>query len=344
MKKLLLFITALLYAGAIFAQTDCSDLFISEYVEGWNNNKGLEIYNPTSAPIVVDNQYRIIRWSNGSSLSNEDIQYVVYPMGTIDAFKVMVIIQDTIPAGQDTMVWAGLKKKATWLAPYAYGTTPPTPGGNCIFWNGDDAISLQKKQPNNTWKDIDIFGEIGVRPSNWQGPPNYNPSGAWTDTKPYVTGTGAYLTKSKTLVRKHGIKHGVDIATMITYGNTSTGGIPNSFYALLEYDSLPANFFDSLGFHTCDCKNSSGIGSETIGQHVAITPNPVTNSQFTVQAAQPVASVEVVSILGQSVFFRDFGSRQLEVNVLLDNLQEGVYLVRVKFGDNQSVIKKIIVQ
>ena len=236
------------------AQTDCSDIFMSEYVEGWNNNKGLELYNPTSAPITLDNMYRVIRWSNGSSSSDQDIQYVVYPMGTINPYEVMVIIQDTIPAGQDTMVWAGLKKKATWLAPYAYNTTPPTPGGNCIFWNGDDAVSLQKKQLNGTWKDIDIFGDIGVRPSNWQGPPNYTPSGAWTDTKPYVTGTGIYLTKSKTLVRKHGIKHGVDLATMITYGNTSTGGVPNSFYALLEYDTLPANFFDSLGAHWCDCK------------------------------------------------------------------------------------------
>ena len=249
MKKLVLFIAALLSSGALFAQTDCSDLFISEYVEGWNNNKGLELYNPTSAPIVLDNVYRIIRWSNGSTLSDQDIQYVVYPIGTINRYEAFVIIQDTIPAGQDTMVWQGLRKHADWLAPYAYGTTPPTPGGNCIFWNGDDAISLQKKQPNGTWKDIDIFGEIGVRPSNWQGPPNYNPSGAWTDTKPYVIGTGKYLTKSKTLIRKHAIKRGVDRSVMIHYGDSSTGDVPNSFYALLEYDSMPANFFDSLGFH-----------------------------------------------------------------------------------------------
>jgi Secretion system C-terminal sorting domain len=344
MKKLLLFFASVLSAGSLLAQTDCSDIFISEYVEGWNNNKSLELYNPTGAPITLDNVYRIIRWSNGSSIADQDIQYVVDLPGTIDPYKVMVIIQDTIPAGQDTMVWPELRKKATWLAPFAYGTVPPTPGGNCVFWNGDDAISLQKKQTNGTWKDIDIFGEIGIRPSNWQGPPNYTPPGAWTDTKPYIIGTGKYLTENKTLVRKHTIKHGVDRIAMSHYGDSTTGGVPNSFYALLEYDSLAANTFDSLGQHWCDCKNAQAIGHLQQTNTVVILPNPITNNQFTVQSSLPIASIEVFSVVGQSVYFRDFSIRQREVRVLLNNLPIGVYLVNVTYSYNQSVVKKIILQ
>ncbi len=34
-------------------QTNCSDLFISEYVEGWFNNKALELYNPTSVMSTI---------------------------------------------------------------------------------------------------------------------------------------------------------------------------------------------------------------------------------------------------------------------------------------------------
>jgi hypothetical protein len=340
MKKLVLFFTALLSAGVIFAQTDCADLFISEYVEGWNNNKSIELYNPTGSTITLDNVYRLIRWSNGATNSDQDMQYVLPIPGTIAAYGVMVIIQDTIPEGQDTMVWPALRKKATWLAPYAYNTTPPTQGGNVVFWNGDDAISLQKKQTNGTWVDIDIFGEIGVKPKAG----GTGTLGAWTDTRPYWTGVGRYMTLNKTLIRKHTVKHGVDRQTMIHYGDSMTGNDPNSFNAKLEYDSLPGNTFDSLGQHRCDCKGSSGIGKLIQDQSVVILPNPVTNNQFTIQAKMPVSSVSVISIVGQTVYSQEYNLRQMDVKVVLNNLPDGVYLVKVKFGDNQSTIKKIIVQ
>lgn len=338
MKKLVLFFSAILSAGALFAQTDCSDLFISEYVEGWYNNKALELYNPTNAAIVLDNNYQLIRWSNGGTTWNEDPLYVLPLAGTIAPYQVMVMIQDTTKPGQDTMIWPSLRKKATWLAPYDYGGT--TPGGNVVFWNGDDAVSLQKKQSDQSWKDIDIFGEIGVRPLDWQG----GTSGAWTDTKPYWKGTGAYLTKDQTLIRKRTVKFGIDRVAMSHYGDESTGGFPNSFYAFAEYDSMPANFFDSLGFHRCDCKHSSGIGKLTNDHSVVLLPNPVTNNQFTVQASTPVSSVEVVSIVGQPVYYDDFAIRQRDIRIVLDNMPEGVYLVKVKFSDGQSVIRKIIIQ
>lgn len=340
MKKRLLFFIALLPALFSNAQTDCSDIFMSEYVEGWNNNKSLELYNPTNAPIVLDNVYRLIRFSNGSTTSDQDPLYTLPLPGTIGPYETWVIIQDTTKPGQDTMVWPPLRKKADWCAPYDYGGT--TQGGNCVFWNGDDAISLQKKQTNGTWKDIDIFGEIGVRPKNWQG--TYTPAGAWTDTKPYILGTGRYLTKSKTLVRKHTVKYGVDRVTMSHYGDSLTGGIPNSFYALKEYDSLPANFFDSLGTHWCDCKTSSAVNELQHANKVTIQPNPVTNGQFRVLSSSIVTSVEILSVVGQSVFFRNYASRLREVYVHFSDLPTGVYLVKVVNTDNQAVIKKIIIQ
>jgi hypothetical protein len=339
MKKHLLFIAALLSAGSVFAQTDCTDLFISEYVEGWYNNKALELYNPTNAAITLDNNYRLIRYSNGSSTSDQNPLYALPLVGTIAPYQVMVMVQDTTKPGQDTMIYPELRKKATWLAPYDYDGT--TPGGNVVFWNGDDAVSLQKIQTGDTWKDIDIFGEIGVRPLDWQG----GTTGAWTDTPPYWRGTGAYLTKDQTLVRKKTIKHGIDKVAMSHYGDTQTGGFPNSFNAFAEYDSLPVNFFDSLGFHRCDCKNSAGIGKTGAVQNYRITPNPVTNGQFTVQANLPFESVEVVSIVGVVVCSREFPLMDRDARIVLNDVPEGVYLVRVRFGDNQQpVIKKIIIQ
>ncbi len=339
MKKRLLFLLALLPAFFGTAQTNCSEIFMSEYVEGWNNNKSVELYNPTNTAITLDNLYRLIRWSNGSTTSDLDPLYTLPLTGTIGPFMTWVIIQDTTKPGQDTMVWAELRAKADWLAPYDYGGT--TPGGNCVFWNGDDAISLQKFI-NNAWKDIDIFGEIGVRPTNWQG--TYSPAGAWTDTKPYILGTGRYLTNSKTLVRKHTVKYGIDRIAMSHYGDSTTGGIPNSFYALKEYDSLPANFFDSLGSHWCDCKTSQAVNEIQHSNRVTIKPNPVTNNEFRVISSLPVTSVELLSVVGQSVFFRNYSSRLREVTVQIDDLSTGVYLVKIVNSENQATIKKIIIQ
>ena len=39
------------FIGTFSMAQDCSELFISEYAEGWSNNKAIEIYNPTGADI-----------------------------------------------------------------------------------------------------------------------------------------------------------------------------------------------------------------------------------------------------------------------------------------------------
>jgi len=95
MKKLYLFIIVMVIAGMMHAQ-ECSDLLISEYVEGWNNNKAIEIYNPTPNVIVFTDNYRLIRWSNGSTIADQDIQYVLPLVGEIQPYEVAVIIREGI--------------------------------------------------------------------------------------------------------------------------------------------------------------------------------------------------------------------------------------------------------
>ena len=50
----------------------CSELFISEYIEGSGYNKAIEIYNPTSATINLSN-YSIETYTNGSSTSSNSV-------------------------------------------------------------------------------------------------------------------------------------------------------------------------------------------------------------------------------------------------------------------------------
>ncbi|MBE9491512.1 MAG: lamin tail domain-containing protein [Bacteroidetes bacterium] len=330
MKKLILLVITIFVTVLLFAQ-DCSDIIISEYVEGWSNNKAIELYNPTPDPITLNPDYRLIRWSNGSEVADQDIKYVLPLEGTIDPYDVMVIIQDTTFPGQDSMIYLELRNKADWLAPADYEAG--TQGCRVVFWNGDDAISIQKFDGQN-WIDIDIFGEIGVRPLNWQG--TTSPTGAWDDTPPYADGQGAYLTKDQTLVRHSDVLHGVDRQTMNGYG-------PNSFYAFAEYDSLPVNFFDSLGSHRCNCKPAS-VGEIMKEVEVKFYPNPVSQQKFTVLASADIMAVEVINIVGQSVYYRENTHGNREMKVELGDVKCGMYLVKIYLTNEQYLLKKIIVK
>ena len=83
------FITLLLITICFnFSQAQCTDLFISEYVEGWSNNKALEIYNPTANEIDLS-AYSVSRYSNGGTTpSTTQLE------GTIQPFDVFVLCLD----------------------------------------------------------------------------------------------------------------------------------------------------------------------------------------------------------------------------------------------------------
>ena len=90
MKKILLSLTAILTIS-INAQ-DCSDLFISEYVEGPGNNNAIEIYNPTNGTIDLQG-YIINRYSNGSSSGPEAWQLGgSISSGDISFFRIKPIV------------------------------------------------------------------------------------------------------------------------------------------------------------------------------------------------------------------------------------------------------------
>ena len=110
MKRTLLFFGTIM-ATLSYAQ-DCSDLFISEYVEGWSNNKALEIYNPTASPIDLS-QYMVIRYSNGNTTATA--ANAIQLIGTIEAYSThvgVIDLQDPNGTGQTAPVWDSLAARA----------------------------------------------------------------------------------------------------------------------------------------------------------------------------------------------------------------------------------------
>ena len=122
------------YAGATLRVQAArpSELFFSEYVEGSSNNKALELFNGTGAPISLATQgYNIQIFFNGATTAGVTINLT----GTV--------------ANDDVYVIANSSANAAVLA-----EADQTSGGS--WFNGDDAIVLRKGTTI-----LDVIGQVG---------------------------------------------------------------------------------------------------------------------------------------------------------------------------------------
>ena len=155
MRKLFFLAIAALSVQMLTAQ--CNELFISEYIEGWSNNKALEIYNPTESAIDMSD-YRLERYSNGATAAQDNQKTDL--TGTIEPGDVLVYVLDKQdPDGIDfeAPVWDELAAQADiWL-------NPVYEENNTMYFNGNDAMVLRKISTNAP---VDIFGVIGEDPGS----------------------------------------------------------------------------------------------------------------------------------------------------------------------------------
>jgi hypothetical protein len=318
MKRTLLVLSTIL-SSMTFAQ-DCSDLFISEYAEGWSNNKALEIYNPTSATIDLS-QYMVIRYSNGATSATA--ANAVQLTGTVAAYDVHVAVLEKLdPAGtgQEAPIWDSLQVRADAYYCADYNTS------NAFYFNGNDAVVLAMGTTTDIQNAtlVDVFGKIGEDPGT-----------GWTADFPYV-GAGAEVTIDHSMIRKSSILKGETNPT-ISY-----------FDPLLEYDSIPAvvdiagqtygNWF-SLGTHDCGC---NPLAVDEISQEkVAVFPNP-SNGEFYVNGASNFATIVVVNSLGQQVASIANNSNALVSIDLKEN--RGVYFVKLTDNAGNTITKRVIIK
>ena len=202
--------------------SDCSELFISEYVEGYGQNKAIEVYNPTSVTIDLSN-YQVERYTNGSTNpSSGGITTLTGMLAPGDAFVLTNGETDTSSLfGYIDAVLFSMGDMAEPVGSY------PTP----MHMNGNDAMVLTKNGVI-----IDVIGRVGE-----------NPGGGWTDdaSAGYTDANGgAWWTKNHTLIRKSivlsGDNDGLDL-----------------FNPSLEWDSLSIGTWSNLGSHTCNCFTST---------------------------------------------------------------------------------------
>lgn len=320
MKRTLLVLGTIFAGATAFAQTDCAELFISEYVEGWSNNKALEIYNPTSNPIDLS-QYMVVRYSNGStSATASNAVQLTGIVAAKDVYVAVIEKLDTAGTGQEAPVWEDLIAKADGFYCPDYNVS------NAFYWNGNDAVVLAKGNINdiNNAILVDVFGKIGE-----------DPGVAWTSTFPHNNGLGVEITKDHSMIRKAGILKG-EINPTISY-----------FDPLLQWDSIPAVIdngqflvgnWASLGEHTCDC-NTLGLEQEVVAS-VTVAPNP-SKGVFAVNNVADFTTIQVVNSLGQVVVNIN---NNAENTVSFDfSDRRGVYFVKLS-GNGNSVTRRVIIK
>jgi hypothetical protein len=304
MKKFLLAILSL--GTASFAQAQCTELFISEYIEGSSHSKAIEIYNPTASPIVLSN-YRLIRYSNGSPTGVDSIQLT----GTIQAHDVWVVVNgQATPDQNGAFCDPALLAMADQVGPPQY-----VAGTAVLYMNGDDAIGLARIAP---YAIIDIFGKIGEDPGT-----------AWTDVFPYTGNSGTWWTTDHSLIRK----------------STVTGGVtsnPSAFNVTLQWDSLPENDWSNVGMHTSTCATSGINDNSNNVAAISVYPNP-SNGTFAITTTSAINTIEIYNVLGEMVLAQNnVAAATTQVN--LEGKPAGIYLVQVRLANGKRSVSRISIQ
>ena len=298
------FITLLLITICYnFSQAQCTDLFISEYVEGWSNNKALEIYNPTNLAIDLSS-YSVSRYTNGATQASTPLQLE----GIIEPYSTFVIgldKRDPEGTGYDAPVWDGYytytdsvtNEEATiydadtdlqskidfWGNGTYYGGTDPDSAAMypmTMFFNGNDAITLEMIGGVV----VDLIGKVGD-----------DPGAGWTDAN------GAIWTKDHTLVRIETVTEGVN-------------SNPTIFDPTLQWDSLPVNTFANLGSHDCMCNLASQL--EEIDTGFLIYPNPTSSNSLSIKNTLNISDVKVFNPQGKIILHKsEHYHNQMEINL-----------------------------
>lgn len=359
MKKLLLIVLLANLGLAMNAQTD---LFFSEYVEGSGNNKGVEIYNPTSQTIDLSD-YWVVRFSNGSSVFTEG--GATNLVGTIAPYKTFVLVNgQTTSTSTSPACSPELQAMANQLD-HEY----PSP----TYMNGNDAIALIKtangETPNGDMSNatpVDLIGQIGLGSA-------ISAETGWSyvkdSTLTYNDGNGEpvtgkvinYIVQSKAT---DGITYGpfwmswTSDHSLVRKPTVITGVVanPNPFIVKMEWDTVPAkidslghlvykDIWDNLGSHGCVADpNYTSVGEHSALGTLNIFPNPVTSGYFEFESSAEIISIQILDVTGKEVMQKSYGTPVSSASIILNSRNAGVYLVKVVFVDNSTLAKKILIQ
>jgi hypothetical protein len=305
MKKILSLIS--LAVASISASAQCSDVMISEVVEGWSNNKAIEIYN--ASPNTIDlTGYGIVRFQNGST-SYGNISYLDgYSVASHDVLVVVLDKRDSLGTGLEAPVWDELQEAGDAFINPNYDN-----GVWAMYFNGNDAIAIVK---NGGQTLVDLFGRIGEGSG----------FGGWSAYATDSLGDPVYASEDHTMIRKASVQSGVSQN-------------PGSFDVFAQYDTLPANTFDQLGFHNCACGNTGIAISEA--EVLGVYPNPSTGNIINIIAPSIIGSISFYDSTGRQVKNQNNVQDRI-IALSIADLAGGSYIVDVKLVNGNRLRQQFV--
>jgi len=293
----------------LFSNAQCTDLFISEYLEGWSNNKAIEIFNPTDAAVDLSD-YRLERYSNGATTAQDNQK--VELSGTLEANSVVVVVLDKQdPDGVDfeAPVWDELAEAADlWVCPVYEDN-------NTMYFNGNDAMVLRKISTNTA---IDIFGKIGEDPGET----------GWAD-----------MTQNHTLIRKESVTQGdTDALNDFLVVDEWNGTLWSSDSLNYTLDIVFAN----LGSHTCNC-GTTDVNEVNGALGFELFPNPSAGDITWLRSEKELQEVSIYSLAGQRLNQQQMNGQKI-TQLSMKDVPTGIYLVEVIFENGARSTQRFVLK
>ncbi len=305
MKKILSLIS--FAVASISASAQCTDVMISEVVEGWSNNKAIEIYN--ASPNTIDlTGYGIVRFQNGSTTYGNISYLDGYSVASHDVLVVVLDKRDSLGTGLEAPVWDELQDAGDAFINPSYDN-----GVWAMYFNGNDAIAIVK---NGGQTLVDLFGRIGEGSG----------FGGWSAYATDSLGDPVYASEDHTMIRKASVQSGVSQN-------------PSSFDVFAQYDTLSANTFDQLGFHNCACGNTGiSISEEEV---LGVYPNPSTGNIINVIAPSVIHSISFYDAMGRRVKNSDNVQDRI-IALSIADLAVGSYVVDVQLVNGNRLRQQFV--
>ena len=77
---------------------------------------------------------------------------------------------------------------------------------------------------------------------------------------------------------------------------------------------------------------------------VSIYPNPVINNQINITTNRDIQSIKILTIVGSVVLDKEYQAGTTNIQLDLDKLSKGLYLLKIKFDEETTYTEKIMVK